>query len=128
MPKDPAQLSGPERNRQGASLDFRCRQLTATLRDALGADGCSALLGRALDECEPRHPVLKHIRGTDGREIQLAHVSAGIDRYGVDAAEEGIEAVFGSLAKILGRLIGEDMAMRVLDMDTLERNPDEETS
>lgn len=149
MTRDPAQMSGPDRDRRtpeadrrelirqdgpanppahGSSLEHRCRQVTEALRDALGPDGCSALLGRALDSCESRHPVLKDMRGPDGREIRLEGVAEGIERYGVDAAEAGIDAMFASLADILGRLIGEDMAMQLIGMDVGEAGSDEETS
>ena len=146
---DPAQLSGSDRERRttdenrrepirrdapgealtsGSALGYRCRQVTASLREALGPDGCSALLARALAECEPTHPVLKHMRGPDGREVQLEGVSAGIERFGFDAAEAGAEAMFASLTGILGRLIGEDMAMRLIDLGAGESSQNEEAS
>jgi hypothetical protein len=108
------------------SLESRCRQLTASLRDALGPDGCSALIGRALAECEPGHPVLKHMRGPDGREIQLDHVSAAVERYGLDKAEAGVNAMVASLGAILAKLIGEDMTQRLLDLDAGESSQNQE--
>lgn len=148
MTTDPVYVSGPDRERRDAygerrepirqdggepvsansTLEYRCRQVTGSLRDALGPDGCSALLARALAECESLHPVLKHMRGPDGREIQLDGVSAGIERYGVDAAEAGVEAMLSSLAGTLGRLIGEDMALRLIDFDAGELSRDQETA
>ena len=148
MTTDPAKRSVPERTRRHATdpdrsepiqqdapgqgessdkaLEYRCRQLTVALRDTLGPDGCSALLSRALAECERAHPVLAHMRRGDGREIQLDGVSAGIQRFGYDAAEAGVEAMIASLLGILGKLIGEDMALRLLDLDAGEssRNQD----
>ena len=114
----------PETSR--SSLEYRCRQLTTVLRDTLGPDGSAALLSRTLAECERAHPVLALMRGSDGREIQLDCVSVGIERYGLDAAEAGVEAMITSLLGILGKLIGEDMAMRLLDLDAgdASRNKD----
>lgn len=126
--REPIRQDGPgEQGTAGSALEYRCRQVTASLREALGADGCSALLVRAIAECEAAHPVLKHMRGPDGREIQLEGVSAGIERYGFDAAETGVDAMFESLTGILGRLIGEDMAMRLMDFDAGESSRDQET-
>ncbi len=98
------------------------------MRDTLGPDGCSALLGRALDECEPMHPVLRCMRGPDTREIQLEGVAAAIEQFGIDAAEAGIDALLASLAGILGRLIGDDMTMRLLEIDTGSSGLHEETT
>lgn len=109
------------------SLEYRCRQLSASLRDALGPDGSSALIGRALAECEPAHPVLKSLRGGDGREIGLEGVFTTVERYGLEKAEAGVDALVASLAGILGKLIGEDMAMRLLDLDTGESSQNQET-
>ena len=108
------------------ALEFRCRQVTASLREALGHDGSSALLNRALAECQPRHPVLNHMRGGDGREIQLDGVSAGIAQFGAEAAEAGVEAMIGSLLGILGKLIGDDMALRLLDLDAGESSQNQD--
>lgn len=141
MTTDPAYMSGPDRERRtpetdrrepiqqdargdpravDKSLEYRCRQLTTSLGEALGPDGCSALLARALTQCEPTHPVLQRIRGADGREIQLDGVPAAIEQYGYAAAEAGVDALLTSLVEILGKLIGEDMALRLLDLDAGE--------
>ena len=105
----------------GASVEFRCRQITANLREALGPDGCSALLSRALAECEPRHPVLKQLRGPDEREVQLGNVSAAIAAHGVVPVAVAVDALTASLTGILARIIGEDMALRLIGLDA----PDE---
>ena len=123
--REPIQQDVPgQRKNADKALEFRCRQVTAALRDTLGPDGCSALLSRALAQCERTHPVLAHMRGADGREIQLDGVSAGIERFGYDAAEAGVEAMLASLLGILGKLIGEDMTMRLLDLDASESSQD----
>lgn len=127
--RDPIQQNAPgEPPRSDRVLEDRCRRLTVSLRDALGPDGCSALLTRALTECEPKHPVLKHMRGADGREVQLDGVSAAIGLYGSEAAEAGIDALLTSLVGILGKLIGEDMALRLLDLDAGESSQGQEAS
>lgn len=109
-----------------SGLEFRCREVTKNLRDAMGPDGCSALLTRALAQCEPQHPVLKHMRGPDEREIQLEGVSAAIAQHGVAVVEAAVEAVETALVDILGRLIGEDMALRLIDTQGRESSDERE--
>lgn len=142
MTSDPAGLPGPRKHRQPrpergpgddairdarlatAALEFRCRQITGNLRDALGADGCAALLARAMAECEPRHPVLRQMRGPDEREVQLGNVAAAVAAHGIAAVDAAVEALVGSLVGILARLIGEDMALRLIGLDGSDGNPD----
>lgn len=127
--REPIQQDAPGEPVSGSeALETRCRQVTANLREALGPDGCSALLTRALAECETKHPVLKHVRGPDEREIQLDGVAAAVAQHGLGTVEAGVGALFASLLGILERLIGEDMALRLIDFDARESSPDEEPS
>ena len=127
--REPIQQDGPgQPGTSDRALENRCRELTAALRDTLGPDGCSALLSRALAECERTHPVVAHLRGGDGREIRLEGVAAGIQRFGYDAAEAGVEAMVASLLGILGKLIGEDMALRLLDLDAGDAGRNQDAS
>lgn len=126
--REPIQPDAPgDRVSRDRSLEYRCQQVSAALCEALGLDGCSALLDRALAECEPKHPVLKHMRGRDGREIQLTGISVAVERHGYDAAEAGVDAILTSLVGILGKLIGEDMALRLLDLDTGDFSENQES-
>ena len=103
-----------------ARLEYRCRRITTSLRETLGADGASALISRAMATCEPQYPVVKLLGGGDGREIELDGVPAAVARHGLDATEAGVDAMVASLAAILGKLIGEDMTMRLLEIDAAE--------
>lgn len=100
-----------------ASLEGRCRRLSESLRESLGVDGCSGLLARAIADCEREHPALKEMRGPDEREVQLQDVSAAVALHGIPAVGAAVEALQGSLTGILGRLVGEDMAMRLMDLE-----------
>jgi hypothetical protein len=125
VPKRQAAHEGPARHSAAdaddphaiASLEYRCRRLSDNLRESLGVDGCAALLARALAECEKQHPALKSMRGPDEREIQLQGVPAATAVHGLRTVEAAIEALQMSLAGILARLIGEDMAMRLMDLE-----------
>ena len=115
----PADLHGGEGPDplSAAALEFRCRHLSESLRESLGVDGCSGLLMRAIAECDKEHPALQHMRGPDERELQLQDVSAAVALYGIRAVEAAVEALQVSLMGILERLVGEDMAMRLMDLE-----------
>ena len=99
------------------ALELRCRHLTDSLRESLGVDGCSGLLARAIADCERLHPALKGMRGPDEREVQLQGVAEAVALHGVPAVQSAVKALQMSLRGILGRLVGEDMAMRLMDLE-----------
>lgn len=99
-----------------AALQRTCSRVLASLRDALGDDGTTALLARALRRTEEHHPSLKSVRRLDGMSIHLDGVPAAVEEHGVAHVSAAVEALLAALVDILGRLIGEDMAMRILDL------------
>jgi len=103
-------------------LQQTCTRVLGNLREALGEDGCNALLARALARAEREHPPLKKIRRLYGDSIHLDGVAASVDAFGVPAVTAAIEALFAALVDVLGRLIGEDMAARLIDSDRLHTN------
>jgi hypothetical protein len=101
----------------GTALQRTCLRVVANLRDALGEDGCNALLARALARSEPDHPALTTVRRLDGDSIQLDGVVAAAEAHGIAAVKAAIEALLATLVDVLGRLIGEEMAIRLIDQD-----------
>lgn len=97
-----------------AELQQLCTRVTENLRDTMGDDGCTALLARALARTESVHPSLTSIRRITNGDIVLDNVAAGVESHGVLAVTSALEALFTALADILARLIGEDMALRVM--------------
>jgi uncharacterized iron-regulated protein len=100
-----------------AALQRTCLRVSDNLRDSMGDAGCNALLARALARTEADHPALKDIRRLDEDNIHLDGVLASIEAHGVAAVTAAIEALLAALVGILGRLIGEDMAIRLIDHD-----------
>lgn len=82
----------------------------------MGVDGCTVLLARSLARVEGAHPCLALIQRRDGREVYLDGVAAALETYGYAATDSAITALLATLVEILGRLIGEDMAMRIIDL------------
>jgi hypothetical protein len=111
--------SGKERSPkiEGAALQRTMSRVFESLRDSMGIDGCNALLVRALARTEAEHPALKSITRLNENSIHLDGVAASIEAHGVAAVTKAIEALIAALIDALGRLIGEDMAMRLIDPD-----------
>lgn len=97
----------------GAALQRTCSRVFDNLCDALGQDGCTALLARALARTEADHPALKTIRRLDDGSIHLDGVAASVEAHGLDAVTTAIEAFLAALVDVLSRLIGEEMAIRL---------------
>jgi hypothetical protein len=94
-----------------AASDRLCAQLRAGLGNWIGGDGYATLLQRALDRAVPAHPALAALTGRCG---SLEGVVAAALAHGAPAVSAGILGVVTSLIELLSRLIGEDMALRLV--------------
>ena len=99
------------------ALQRSCIRVTDALRDSMGDAGCAALLARALARAERAHPALKELHGGGEEGIRLDFIAASADAHGTDTVRAAIEALIAALVDILTRLIGDDMAIRLLDHD-----------
>jgi hypothetical protein len=85
------------------------------LREATGDDGCSALSSRAFARTEWEHPPVTTVRGPTDYEVPLANIVAAIAAHGTAATASAVEALLVALFEILARIIGEDMAISIMD-------------
>jgi hypothetical protein len=99
-----------------AAADRACRRVSDDLASWIGADGCRALFARALATAQASgdHRVLETVRIGSGSVYCLEGLTEGALRYGAQAATEGAAAVLSALIDLLGRLIGDDMALGLL--------------
>ena len=97
-----------------AELQRACNRLKANLCETMGADGCTALFARALARTEAAHPALKSVRRVSEGDIALDDVLPSVETHGLAAVTEALEAFLAALIDVLGRLIGEDMALRLM--------------
>jgi hypothetical protein len=109
----------------GVALQRSCARVLDTLRDSMGEDGSNALLARALARTEAHHPVLKDMRRFSNGGIHLDGVGGTVETRSVAEVTEAVEALLGALVDVLGRLIGEDMAIRIIDHEGRLQNGDE---
>ena len=100
-----------------AAADRVCRRVSDDLARWVGTDGCRALFARALAAAQAggRYPVLETVRISGGSVYCLDGLTEGALRHGAAAATEGAAAVLAALIELLGRLIGEDMALDLLE-------------
>ena len=101
----------------GSALQRTVVRVSTALCDSLGDDGCNALLTRALARTEPKHAALKHMHRSNNGRVHLDGVVTSVAAHGAAEVTEAIEALLAELVDILGRLIGEDMAVRLIDQN-----------
>ncbi len=94
-----------------AASDRLCAQLRAGLGNWIGGDGLATLLQRALDRAAPAHPALAALTARRGL---IDGVAAAALAHGPAAVSAGILAVVNSLVELLSRLIGEELALRLV--------------
>jgi hypothetical protein len=92
-----------------------CDHLYQELSRWVGADGCHALFTRALAHAQTDHPLLGEIQLRARSEPYLAGVAEVVEAYGATATAEALESMLVGLIELLGRLVGDDMAMKMIE-------------
>ena len=92
-----------------------CNELYQNLSRWVGRDGCHALFTRALAEARTDYPLLKEIQFRARSEPCVEGVTQTIDAYGAAQTAEAIESMLAGLIELLGRLIGDDIAMKLIE-------------
>jgi hypothetical protein len=100
----------------GAAMQRAYGRVSESLSRAVGEDGYTALLTRALTRVQPEQPVWKHIRRADAGRIRL-DVAAGVRGHGAQAVDQALEELFVAIVDILSDLIGADMVRNLLMHD-----------
>ncbi len=80
----------------------------------VGTAGCHALFTRALADAQTSHPLLIGLRVQSQTQPYFNGSAEIIDAHGPAATAEALEAMLVTLVEILGRLIGDDMAMKLI--------------
>jgi hypothetical protein len=95
----------------GAAADRMCAQLRVGLGRWIGAEGYRALLERALGLARAEHPALGGLSCLGGDGAMMAAVRA----HGAGEVTAGLVASVAALIELLGRIIGEEMAVRLVE-------------
>ena len=87
----------------------------------MGEAGCTALLARALVRMEGDYPALKSLRRVNEGCLHLDGVVESVEIHGIAAVTTAIEAMLAALMDVLIRLIGEDMAVNLIDREAASK-------
>jgi hypothetical protein len=89
-----------------------CAQLSGGLGRWIGGEGYRALLDRALALARAEHPALGNLSCDRGDQpVTPADVRA----HGAPKMAAGMVALVATLIELLGRMVGEEMAMRLVE-------------
>jgi hypothetical protein len=92
-----------------------CDALYRELSRWVGPDGCHALFTRALAQARTEHPALGQVQLHARAEPYIDGVAEAIIAHGDPATAEALESMLVHLVELLGRLIGDDMAMKLIE-------------
>jgi hypothetical protein len=98
-----------------ANADRMYRAMGNMLTRWFGPYGYHALLARALAETRPAHPALAAVDIKGETDPRLDGIANAAVAYGAGATVDAVTDVAASVVELLGRLIGEDMAQKVID-------------
>lgn len=98
-----------------AAAERVCQRVSENLSRWVGADGCHALFARALALAQLEHPVLKGVRRAAQPPTCLEGLAESAHTHDARTAAEGVVAILTALIELLGRLIGDDMAMSLVE-------------
>jgi hypothetical protein len=86
----------------------------------VGFDGCHALFTRAHANARAKHPLLASIQLRARSTPYLDGVAETVDQHGAGETVEALESMLVVLIELLGRLIGDDMATKLIERDLAE--------
>ena len=110
-----ADASEPPADTAVAAAERASAEMADALARWFGPYGYHALITRALADARATHPALDgvHVRGPQVPVLDgLSEVAA---QYGVDAMTDGVATVLSALIGLLGRVIGEEMALMLVE-------------
>jgi len=93
------------------------QRMAADLVRFIGKDACHALLVRARVNAEADHPALKDIQIVAQPDLAVGGVLESIQLHGAAETAAGLESTVVSLIELLGKLIGNDLAMKLVDQN-----------
>jgi len=94
------------------ALEGACLRLHQRLDPWIGADGCTRVFHRALLITAESHPALANA----GAQSEAPHIVglAGLASQPLETAQAAAEALLAFIVQHLGRMVGDDVAVRLL--------------
>ena len=104
-----------------------CDDLYRDLSRWVGPDGCDALFARALAQTRLEYATLDQIKLRPRSKPYLDGVAETIMARGDAAIAEALESMLVHLIELLGRLIGDDMATKLIERSLAAPERDDTT-
>ena len=96
----------------GAASERLFSELETQLARWVGAEGFRVLRGRALNLAQAGHPALGKLSDS---EWGMRAVVSAVQAHGARQVAAGIISVIATLIDLLGRIIGEELAVRLVE-------------
>lgn len=90
-------------------------RVCANLSRWFGIDGTNALFARALVRAQTDHPALANVRYSRQSTVCLEGLAESAPIHGAEAVADGVAAILTALIELLGRLIGQDIALPLVE-------------
>ena len=98
-----------------AGVRAACQHLHRELSFWLGADGSRALFTGAIGRARQQYPVLENIHYDALLTQNHPAIPQALQTHGARATAVALEGTLVMLIELLGRLIGDDMATRIVE-------------
>lgn len=112
---DAGRAEAGEADSEARAAAAACNHLYRGLSRWVGPDGCHALFARALAEARADHPALLEIHLRARSEPYVDGVAETIIAHGEAASAQGLESMLVHLVALLGRLVGDEMAKKLIE-------------
>jgi hypothetical protein len=99
-------------DRLAGAADRMCSELRAGLGRWIGAEGYQALVDRAIAQIRAQHPALDGFSCLGGDEPGTA---AAVGAHGAGQVAAALTAMVTAVIELLGRIIGAEMAVRLVE-------------
>ena len=119
---DPADLTASVDASVGAA-ERACRDVASELTRWFGTVGYHALLTRALADAVAEHPVLRSVRIGAPSAPSVDGLADAARTHGAEAVTDAVATVLTALIALLGRLIGEDLAVNLISQVMTDAAP-----
>ena len=111
-----------------ASASQVCEGVLEHLSRWVGIDGAAALFARALTHAQDEHPALRGVRYAPRSSGCLSGLADAARAHGAIVVSQAVAGILIALIELLGRLIGEDMASRLVEQSIRTVEPGDASS
>jgi hypothetical protein len=97
-------------------------RLNAHLQKTIGATGFRMLLRRAVERSRSEHPLLASLPSLTDSELPVGELARGAHVGNPEEVEEALVVLLTTFISLLGRFVGDGLAMRLVEESWPERS------